>query len=204
LAQQICSATAGLSGSSFTRDLPEEWCTAPSSFDIARQGNFGDPPQEFEPGRSERQGDGPRIVASGHADPERNAALGGKSERDLLTLLTRHGYSLVEQRAGLGLRMTAGRPIVGVSNGPLGRRSARSVLKFGRVPSSNRALLLYLHPSRQRDSALRARLRARHRFGYWCEQMGQPARSEWSPFRSAPTELEPATAGSCRNGYGKH
>src|SRR5712664_1100709 len=27
------------------------------------------------------------------------------------------------------------------------------------------------------------------------EQIGQSARSEWSPFRSAPAELEPATAG---------
>jgi hypothetical protein len=29
------------------------------------------------------------------------------------------------------------------------------------------------------------------------------ARSEWSPFRSASAELEPATVGWCRNSYGK-
>src|SRR5229473_5766997 len=54
-------------------------------------------------------------------------------------------------------------------------------------------------PSRQRDTAHRSigtgRRRARRRFGYWGEQIGQSARSEWSPFRSAPAEFEPATAG---------
>jgi hypothetical protein len=63
----------------------------------------------------------------------------------------------------------------------------------------NCALPLFLHPSHQRDTAHRPigtdRLRARRRFGYWGEQIGQTARSEWSPFRSAPAELEPATAG---------
>src|SRR2546423_6331479 len=60
-------------------------------------------------------------------------------------------------------------------------------------------------PSRQRDTAHRpigtGRLRARRRFGYWREQIGRSARSEWSPFLSAPTELKPATAGWCRNSY---
>jgi hypothetical protein len=53
-------------------------------------------------------------------------------------------------------------------------------------------------PSRQRDTAHRpirtGRPRARRRFGYWGEQIGQSAGSEWSPFRCAPAELEPATA----------
>lgn len=68
------------------------------------------------------------------------------------------------------------------------------------------ALPLFPHPH-QRDTARgpigTGRLCARRRFGYWGEQIGQCARSRWSPFQSPPAELEPATAGWFKDGYAK-
>jgi hypothetical protein len=71
--------------------------------------------------------------------------------------------------------------------------------EFGRVPSSNRASLLYLHSSRQRDAAHRpigtGQLRARRRFAYWGEQIDNLRDQSGQHFLSAPAELEPETAG---------
>jgi hypothetical protein len=60
------------------------------------------------------------------------------------------------------------------------------------MPSSNRALLSYLRPSRQRDNAHKpidtGLLRGRRKFGYRGGQMGQSARSVWRLFRRMAKE----------------
>jgi len=46
------------------------------------------------------------------------------------------------------------------------------------------------------------RLRACRRFGYWREQIGHLSDQSGHHLGDAPAELEPATAGWFRNGYG--
>jgi NAD dependent epimerase/dehydratase family len=73
-------------------------------------------------------------------------------------------------------------------------------------PLTNISHLLFLYPSHQRDTAHRpigtGRLRVRRRFGYWGEQIGHLRDQSGQHFGGAPAELEPATAGWFRNGYG--